>query len=133
MKRVEILSDLNTVTLNDSSERLLSDYYVRLDDDYHLIPAGFVTDLASVPRIPIAFLCLGGRGKKAAVVHDWLYATGFYNQRACDFYFYMLLRETGIGFIAARMFLFGLNIGGFKAYNDYERKRKEQLKINPTK
>lgn len=131
-KRVAILSELQTVTLNDDKERLLCPYYVRLDDDYHCVPEGFVTDLASVPRIPIAYLWLGGRGKKAAVVHDWLYATGFYPQSICDNYFYLLLRETGVDWFSAKLFLRGLQIGGFKAYNDYEAKRKEQARINPT-
>jgi hypothetical protein len=131
LKRVEILSDLKTVALTDGTERLLAPYYVRLDDDYLCIPEGFVTDLASVPRIPVIYLWLGGRGKKAAVVHDWLYATGFYPQSKCDGYFYLLLREIGVDWFSARGFLHGLQIGGFKAYNEYELKRKDQAKLNP--
>lgn len=37
------------------------------------VPAGFETDLASVPRkLPIAWGLFGGRGMRAAVLHDWL-------------------------------------------------------------
>lgn len=39
------------------------------------VPAGFVTDLASVPRIPIAYLLAGGTSNEASVVHDFLYST----------------------------------------------------------
>lgn len=39
------------------------------------VPAGFVTDLASVPRLPFAYLLTGGIAHAAAVVHDWLYTT----------------------------------------------------------
>jgi hypothetical protein len=35
------------------------------------VPAGFVTDFASVPRyLPIAYAAEAGKGNKAAVVHD---------------------------------------------------------------
>lgn len=35
--------------------------------------AGEVTDFASIPRVPILYLCEGDRGHKAAVIHDHLY------------------------------------------------------------
>lgn len=37
------------------------------------IPADFETDLASVPRVPIAYLCWGDRAHREAVLHDYLY------------------------------------------------------------
>lgn len=35
------------------------------------VEAGFETDFASVPRLPLAYLLAGGVGDRAAVVHDW--------------------------------------------------------------
>ena len=37
------------------------------------VPAGFSTDLASTPRLPVAYLLAGDTAHEAAVVHDWLY------------------------------------------------------------
>ena len=37
------------------------------------VPAGFHTDLASVPRVPIAYWLAGGTSNEAAAVHDFLY------------------------------------------------------------
>ncbi|MEO6624458.1 MAG: DUF1353 domain-containing protein [Burkholderiaceae bacterium] len=37
------------------------------------VPPGFVTDFASVPRVPVAFFLAGDCAHRAAVVHDWLY------------------------------------------------------------
>lgn len=37
------------------------------------VPAGFHTDLASVPRVPIAYWLAGGTSNEAAAVHDYLY------------------------------------------------------------
>lgn len=38
-----------------------------------VVPAGFRTDYASVPRLPVAYLLFGGVAEEAAVVHDYLY------------------------------------------------------------
>lgn len=40
-----------------------------------VVPDGFVTDLASVPRAPLAFLLAGDRAHGPAIVHDYLYQT----------------------------------------------------------
>jgi hypothetical protein len=40
-----------------------------------IVDAGFETDLSSIPRWPFIYWVLGGRGRKAGVVHDWLYRT----------------------------------------------------------
>lgn len=47
------------------------------DDQEELIivPPGFVTDLASVPRVVWSFYPPDGPWAKAAVIHDFLYAT----------------------------------------------------------
>lgn len=37
------------------------------------VPAGFITDLASVPRIAVAYMLAGGHANWEAVVHDYLY------------------------------------------------------------
>lgn len=38
-----------------------------------IVPKGFVTDLASMPRIPILYALLGDLAHAAAVLHDFLY------------------------------------------------------------
>jgi len=37
------------------------------------VPTGFLSDLASVPRLPLAYLLAGDTAHEAAVVHDYLY------------------------------------------------------------
>lgn len=44
-------------------------------DDLITVPAGFVTDLASIPRWGWVLLPPDGPWVKAAIVHDFLYAT----------------------------------------------------------
>lgn len=48
-------------------------YQSDVANDTFVVPVGFVTDLASVPRIPIAYFLAGGTSNEASVVHDWLY------------------------------------------------------------
>jgi hypothetical protein len=48
------------------------------------VPVDFVTDFASVPRLPIVFAWLGDRGHPAAVVHDWLYTAQPISREAAD-------------------------------------------------
>jgi hypothetical protein len=38
-----------------------------------VVPVGFSTDFASVPRIPVLFDIAGDRGNSAGTVHDFLY------------------------------------------------------------
>jgi hypothetical protein len=40
------------------------------------VPAGFVTDFSSVPRVPLAYWLVGGKGRRASVPHDWGYELG---------------------------------------------------------
>lgn len=54
------------------------------------IPAGFKTDFASVPRLPIVYLAAGNKGNRAAVVHDWLYSTQCVDRGTAD----RVLREA---------------------------------------
>lgn len=52
----------------------LAEMLVFEHDGYRIeVPEGFVTDFASVPRIPFVFTLFGNRGHAAAVIHDWLY------------------------------------------------------------
>lgn len=76
------------------------------------VPAGFVTDFASVPRLPIAFMLTGDCAHAAAVVHDWNYTTQQVSRAVAD----AVLREAGIasGVPAWRMAMMwlGVRIGG---------------------
>lgn len=52
------------------------------------VPSGFLTDLASVPRLPLVFWLVGDRAHQPGAVHDWLYVSGLTSQAAADALFY---------------------------------------------
>jgi len=43
-----------------------------------IVPAVFITDLASVPRVPVLWLAAGGRGTRSSTLHDFPYQFGFW-------------------------------------------------------
>ncbi len=40
------------------------------------VPAGFMTDFASVPRLPLIYLAYGNKAHQPAIPHDFLYREG---------------------------------------------------------
>lgn len=119
-KIVRFFTELQLTVLDDNSYRLTEDFFVSLDCTETIkVPEGFKTDLASVPRLPVVYLAMGNTGHKAAVLHDWLYATNSYKRAVCDCYFYHALRESGINYFQAQAMYMGVRIGGWQPYNLY--------------
>lgn len=78
--------------------RLLSDLIY--EDTKHgiiIVPEGFETDFASVPRIPVVFELVGDRGHAAATLHDWLYHNGTLKRKEADAVLMQALRDTNVG------------------------------------
>lgn len=61
-----------------------------------IVPIGFRTDFASVPRLPLAFLLFGGVADEAAVVHDFLYSTGACSRKLADDVFAEASKACGV-------------------------------------
>ena len=49
------------------------EYWSSIATERFVVPAGFVTDFESCPRIPVAFDLFGEVCHAAAALHDWLY------------------------------------------------------------
>jgi hypothetical protein len=95
------------------------------------IPVGFVTDFASVPRLPIIYNLFGNRAHHESVPHDYLYQKHevmiiqeggsiknvFVSRDVADSVFLeaMKVREKKL-WMCACMFL-GVRIGGSKSYS----------------
>lgn len=80
------------------------------------VPAGFLTDLASTPRIPIIYEVCGNVATKAAVVHDYLYTSGRESRAIAD----AVLREAaalaGVSWCQRWAMWAGVRIGGASHY-----------------
>jgi len=72
------ITELNAKRLPDMHGRKqweLTDWLIYDSKNIGLIavPPGYITDFASVPRLPIVYLIFGGFGDKEGVLHDFLY------------------------------------------------------------
>ncbi len=72
----KFVTPLRAEKLSERNWRLLEALIYKSDtlDDYIAVPKGFVTNFASVPRLPFMYLMFGGIGDEAATLHDWLYS-----------------------------------------------------------
>lgn len=78
-----------------------------------VVPQDFRTDFASVPRLPLAYLVVGGKGKRAAVVHDWLYSGGQrVDRKTADQVFAEALAASGYGGLVRGLMYAGVRLGG---------------------
>lgn len=83
-----------------------------------IVPAGFQTDLASVPRLPVVYLLTGATGNEAAVVHDWLYSTQPCARADADEVFYEACIVAGMPRWRAWLMWAGVRAGGRSHWAD---------------
>lgn len=87
-----------------------------------IVPTDFKTDYASVPRLPFAYMVVGGKGRRAAVIHDWLYSGGMVNGKAvsrveADGVFAEALEASGYGWLVRTLMYSGVRLGGAPHFN----------------
>ncbi|WP_462389432.1 DUF1353 domain-containing protein [Acidovorax sp. Q11] len=80
------------------------------------VPQGFVTDLASVPRLPVAYFLAGGLAHAAAVVHDWLYTTHQVERATADAVFREACQACGVSAWRAWVMWLGVRAGGASSW-----------------
>ncbi|MDQ3515271.1 MAG: DUF1353 domain-containing protein [Gemmatimonadota bacterium] len=80
------------------------------------VPAGFVTDFASVPRMLWRLFPPAGVYNRAAVVHDFLYRTGLTSRAVADALFLDAMIEIGVPWLVRWLMYIGVRIGGRSSY-----------------
>lgn len=61
-----------------------------------VVPEGFVTDFASVPRLPFAYFMAGNTARWASVIHDYLYVEKSLPRDVCDAVFLEAMAASGV-------------------------------------
>lgn len=113
---VNFLTTLDVRYVSGKEWVLLAPFVVSVGDRVIRVPDGFITDFASVPRIPLAFMLFGGIGERAATVHDWLYASKIVSRAEADKIFKVLLKAEGAGLFSSNMMYAGVRAGGWTQY-----------------
>ena len=91
----------------DSGERIIT------------VPAGFETDLASVPRLPIVYMLWGDRAHREAVLHDYLYridSVPDLPRADCDELFRQAMISRGNHWWIYQPMYLGVRLGGWTGY-----------------
>jgi hypothetical protein len=88
-----------------------------------IIPKGFKTDYASVPKVFWNILPPTGVYTYAAVLHDYLYHTGIVSKEDADKLFYDVMLELGVSKVKAYGMYKAVDMFGFKAWNDHKKRR----------
>ena len=88
-----------------------------------VVPAGFVTDFASVPRWAWVLFPPTGPYAPAAVSHDYLYQLGTLTRADADWEFVEGMRALGVSWPTRMVMLAALRLFGGAAWREYERQR----------
>lgn len=79
-----------------------------------MVPVGFKTDLASVPRIAWSLIPPMGKYEAAAVVHDWLYWSQELCREDADAVFLDAMIYSGVGVVSRQIIYRAVRaFGGF--------------------
>jgi hypothetical protein len=82
-----------------------------------IVPAGFVTDFASVPRLPVAYLLTANCGHEAAVLHDFAYTAHDMTRAQADDLFAEALAVGGEPGWRRGLMWAGVRVGGWWAWD----------------
>lgn len=114
---------------------LLSDYLFETKQSNQVItvPAGFVTDYASVPELFIKVgAALRGRFNKAAIVHDWLYWSQECTRLQADNIFKLAMKENNVPDVQALILYNIVKEKGKKAWCKNQKMKKDNyIKVVP--
>lgn len=99
---------------------LMKDWYFYSEKYRHPITVkkGFISNLDSVPRLPIIYRALKGHARVSAIVHDWLYVCGrddngiVISRAIADSIFKELMELEGVGKVRRWLIYQGVNLFG---------------------
>ena len=108
--------DVHVVIRPDAMYRLTKDLVYEGRDELFTVPAGYLTDLASVPRFLTWLVPVAGIHDRAAIVHDY-FCTALEDgkpvvpARDADGIFRRMLRELGVPTVRRWLYFVGVRWG----------------------
>lgn len=114
---MKLITDFNvTIYWDDKGDKirfaLLDDYKFELDGMSILIPKGYQTDFATVPRLLWSILPPIGKHNPAALIHDYLYDNRIGSRRWADKVFLEVMLRYSVKLVPAYTMYLGVRLGG---------------------
>lgn len=106
--------------------------------DKVIVPEGFITDFASIPRPLWSFLPPWGKYGKAAIVHDYLYDTAIRTRKDSDSIFLEIMKNSGVNTLIRNIIYYSVRTFGWVFYNrdnkssQVNSQQKQQITVNNT-
>ena len=91
--------------------------YTSLDGVRYVIPAGFVTDFASIPRPAQALYAIDDETRCPALLHDWLYCLQLTTRAEADALFLEALGRAGVRWSKRRLMHGAVRVGGWRYWS----------------
>jgi hypothetical protein len=91
-----------------------------------IVPRGYITDLASIPRALRSVFDINGALRAPAVLHDWLYSSQRFTRAECDAIFLQAMEARGMDKVERYAVYAGVRTFGWAYWN----KRKATLGLN---
>jgi hypothetical protein len=88
------------------------------------VPKGFVTDLASIPRVFWSLLRPDGEYVYPAIIHDYLYWTQVTSREDADLIFRLAMKDFNIDTVTALTIYKAVRIGGGAAWQENSDRKK---------
>jgi len=92
---------------------LLALIYLAKNGKRYIAPRGFITDLASIPRLLRALFDINGQSRAPAVLHDFLYCMHYTTRAEADALFLEALEAAGVGWATRWSMYLGVRSGGW--------------------
>jgi hypothetical protein len=121
------------VELLDSNVKMAEDLVVvftvvNKEDTTVIVPESFVSDLASVPKVFWMIVPPFGKYTRAALVHDYLYATQTTTKEIADFIFLILMKRLKVKKWKYKIMYWAVKYFGKWAWNRHKKADEAKIK-----
>ncbi len=98
------------------------EYYTEDGEDTIIVPAGFISDGASIPRIFWTIIGSPWSGKygRAAVIHDYLYYKQIFTRKKSDLIFLEGMKVLGVSWWKRHLMYRAVRMASWIPWNKYK-------------
>ncbi len=91
--------------------------YTSLDGNRYTVPKGFITDLASIPKMAQGIFSVDDESRMPAVLHDWLYCSKQTTREQADALFREALKRAGCSTLHTLSMWSAVRVAGWAYWN----------------